>query len=103
MGSLIDSPWKVLLLAAAVALCGWAGRAIGVRKGMPAEGLWLGLLLGILGVLFIAVVPSGTEGKARAAQRRMEKQRRRAEIDQQAAARMQASSTPSPYDQPPGR
>lgn len=77
-------------------LCAWAGRLIGVRKGMPGEGLWLGLLFGVFGVLFIAVVPASTEGKIRGAQRQMEKQQQRMEIERQAAARMQAA-----YGQPP--
>jgi hypothetical protein len=38
------------------AAMGWVGHAIGKRKGRATQGLWLGLLLGVLGLIIIAVM-----------------------------------------------
>lgn len=40
-----------------VVLCGWIGYAIGHGKNLSTEGAALGALLGILGVVIVAVMP----------------------------------------------
>jgi hypothetical protein len=42
------------------AACAWGGYAIGKGKNRETLGLVLGLLLGIIGIIIIAVMPTKT-------------------------------------------
>ena len=65
----------VALIALIVTLaCGFAGHAIGKPKGYPGAGLAIGLLLGVLGVVIVALMPETQAAKAAKARRQYEAQ-----------------------------
>jgi hypothetical protein len=45
-------------------LCGFIGRAVGLNKGFAGLGFVLGLLLGPIGILIVAVMPRTPEAEA---------------------------------------
>lgn len=47
----------LVFIGLACILCAFIGKAIGVSKGMPWAGFFLGLLLGPIGLIIIAVLP----------------------------------------------
>lgn len=51
------SPFEVLILVWALSAI-VAGTVIGRRRGRPAVGFLLGLVLGWIGVLIVAVIPA---------------------------------------------
>jgi uncharacterized membrane protein len=54
------SPTAVLIVAVVCAFAGWA---IGNRKGHPWAGLILGAVLGVLGILIMAFIPTSDARK----------------------------------------
>ena len=59
----------VMLFVVIIALvCGFAGQAIGRPKGYPGAGLTIGLLLGVFGVVIVALMPETEAVKAARAQ-----------------------------------
>ena len=40
------------------AICAWAGYAIGKGKNRETQGLVLGLILGVIGLVIIALLPA---------------------------------------------
>jgi hypothetical protein len=62
----------IFVFVIVLAACAFAGYSIGKPKGYAGGGLALGLLLGIIGVIIIACVPTSREAKVREAQRSIE-------------------------------
>ena len=94
----------VMLVVVVVAMaCGFAGQAIGKPKGYPGAGFTIGLLLGILGVVIVALMPETEAVKAARAQWQYAAQvaeaQRQYEIQAEAARRAGYPLTPQP---PPG-
>jgi len=52
------SPWLVPAVVGVWGSCIAAGYVLGQRKGRPAAGLWLTVILSILGLLILACWPS---------------------------------------------
>jgi hypothetical protein len=91
-------PWQVgiwLVMGTVFGLIGWG---IGKGKGRAAAGWWLGLLLGIIGVIIIACLPRSREAQVAKAQRQYE-------IHMEAARRAGYQYPPQPYAPyvPPGQ
>lgn len=56
----------ILMLWVAVAVaCALVGRALGERKGRGSEGFWLGLFLGVVGIVIVLVISPTPEAQAR--------------------------------------
>lgn len=92
----------VLLIMIAVALaCGFAGQAIGRPKGYPGAGFAIGLLLGILGVVIVALMPETEAAKAARAWRQYEAQVAAAQWQYQIQAEA-ARQAGYPFPPPPG-
>jgi hypothetical protein len=94
----------VMLLVVAIALvCGFAGQAIGRPKGYPGAGLAIGLLLGVFGVVIVALMPETEAVKAARAQWQYQAQlaaaQQQYEIQAEAARR---AGYPFPSPPPPG-
>jgi hypothetical protein len=93
-----------MLVVVAVALvCAFAGQAIGKPKGYPGAGFAIGLLLGVFGVVIVALMPETEAVKAARAQWQYEAQvaaaQRQYEIQAEAARRAGYPFAPEP---PPG-
>ena len=58
--SALPMVWIAVALA-----CALVGMAIGDRKGRGAQGFWLGLVLGIFGVVIVAVLSPTPDAQAR--------------------------------------
>ncbi len=69
------SPFQVLILLIWVAAAAVTATAIGRRKGRPWAGFLLGLLLGWIGVIVIAVIPPTHDALVARERERMEVQR----------------------------
>lgn len=69
------------LIASSCILTALIGVAIGNRKGRAVQGLLLGLLLSVIGILIIVFLPVTEDMKIRRAQEKMrlQQQRRRGE------------------------
>ncbi len=98
----------VMLVVVVIAMaCGFAGQAIGRPKGYPGAGFTIGLLLGILGVVIVALMPETEAVKAARAQWQYEAQvaeaQRQYEIQAEAARRAgyPFASPPPPGPWPP--
>jgi hypothetical protein len=94
-----------LLVAVVIALaCAFAGQAIGKSKGYPGAGFAIGLLLGVLGVVIVALLPKTEAAKAAEARRRYEAQvaaaRWQYEIQAEAARRAGYPFPPQPPQGP---
>jgi hypothetical protein len=94
----------VMLIAVVIALvCGFAGQAIGRPKGYPGAGLAIGLLLGVFGVVIVALMPETEAVKAARAQWQYQAQlaaaQQQYEIQAEAARR---AGYPFPPPPPPG-
>jgi hypothetical protein len=97
-------PGVMLVVIVVVALaCGFVGQAIGKPKGYPGAGLAIGLLLGVFGVVIVALMPETEAVKAARAQWQYETQvaaaQRQYEIQAEAARRAGYPFVPQP---PPG-
>ena len=95
----------VVIIGLVVALaCAFAGQAIAKPKGYPGAGLAIGLLLGILGVVIVALMPETEAAKAARAQRQYEAQvaaaQRHYEIQAEAARRAGYPFPPQPPQGP---
>jgi hypothetical protein len=93
-----------MLFAVVIALvCGFAGQAIGRPKGYPGAGLAIGLLLGVFGVVIVALMPETEAVKAARAQWQYQAQlaaaQQQYEIQAEAARRAGYPFQPPP---PPG-
>lgn len=64
------TPATLIIYLIAALACGFIADAIGKRKGRAGD-FWLGLILGPLGVLIVAVMPASQEGKVRLAAERL--------------------------------
>lgn len=97
------APGVVLIVIVVALACAFAGQAIGKPKGYPGAGFTIGLLLGILGVVIVALMPETEAAKAAMAQRQYEAQvaaaQRQYEIQAEAARR---AGYPLPPLPPPG-
>ena len=97
------APGAVLIVLIITLACAFAGRAIGKPKGYPGAGFAIGLLLGILGVVIVALMPETEAAKAARVQRQYEAQVAAAqwqyEIQAEAARRAGQPYSPQP---PPG-
>ena len=59
----------VMFVVVIIALaCGFAGQAIGRPKGYPGAGFAIGLLLGVFGIVIVALMPETEAVKAARAQ-----------------------------------
>ena len=67
------------LIVSSCILTALIGVAIGNRKGRALQGLLLGLLLSVIGLVIIVFLPVTEEMKIRRAQEKMRIQRRRGE------------------------
>ena len=67
-------PGFVLIVMAVTLVCGFAGQAIGRPKGYPGAGFAIGLLLGVFGVVIVALMPETEAAKAARLQRQYEAQ-----------------------------
>ena len=65
------------LIASSCILTALIGVAIGNRKGRAVQGLLLGLLLSVIGILIIVFLPVTEDMKIRRAQEKMRLQQRR--------------------------
>ncbi len=95
----------VALVALVVAVvCAFAGQAIGRPKGYPGVGFAIGLLLGVLGVVIVALMPETEAVKAARAWRQYEAQvaaaQRQYEIQAEAARRAGYPFPPQPPPDP---
>ncbi len=95
----------VVLIGLVVALaCAFAGQAIAKPKGYPGAGFAIGLLLGVLGVVIVALMPETEAAKAARAQRQYEAQvaaaQRHYEIQAEAARRAGYPFPPQPPQGP---
>jgi hypothetical protein len=85
------SPGGVLIYVIVALICGFIADAIGKSKHRKGA-FWLGLLLGVIGIVIIACMPRSREGEIAEAQRQLE-------IQQEAARR--AGYPPQGPDGPP--
>jgi len=95
----------VAIIGLAVALvCAFAGQAIGRWKGYPGAGFAIGLLLGVFGLVILALMPETEAVKAARMQGQYEAQvaaaQRQYEI-QAEAARRAGYPFPPPFPIPP--
>jgi hypothetical protein len=97
------APGAALIVVIVALACAFAGQAIGKPKGYPGAGFTIGLLLGIFGVVIVALMPETEAAKAARAQRQYEAQVAAAqwqyEIQAEAARRAGQPFSPQP---PPG-
>jgi hypothetical protein len=97
------APGAMLIVLIVAMACAFAGQAIGKPKGYPGAGFAIGLLLGILGVVIVALMPETEAARAARAQRQYEAQVAAAqwqyEIQAEAARRAGQPFSPPP---PPG-
>jgi hypothetical protein len=96
----------VMLMVVVVALaCAFAGQAIGRPKGYPGAGFAIGVLLGVFGVVIVALMPETEAVKAAKAQWQYEAQvaaaQQQYEIQAEAARRAGYPFVPQPPP-PPG-
>jgi hypothetical protein len=98
------APGVVLFVLVVTLGCAFAGQAIGKPKGYPGAGLAIGLLLGILGVVIVALMPETEAAKAARVQRQYEAQvaaaQRQYEIQAEAARRAGYPFSPQPPQGP---
>lgn len=73
------TPLDVLILLVWVVAAIFAASAIGNRKGRPAAGFLLGLFLGWIGVIVIALIPPTRDAL-------VQRERERQQIQREAAA-----------------
>jgi hypothetical protein len=96
-------PGVMLVVVVVTLTCAFAGQAIGKPKGYPGAGFAIGLLLGILGVVIVALMPETEAVKAARVQWQYEAQvaaaQRQYEIQAEAARRAGYPFVPQP---PPG-
>jgi hypothetical protein len=92
------TPGMVLIALVVALACAFAGQRIGKPKGYPGAGFAIGLLLGILGVVIVALMPETEAAKAARAWRQYEAQvaaaQRQYEIQAEAARRAGYPFTP---------
>ena len=50
------SPGVVLVWIVMGVICGLIGQAIGKKKGRGSDGFWLGLILGVIGLVCVALM-----------------------------------------------
>jgi uncharacterized membrane protein YeaQ/YmgE (transglycosylase-associated protein family) len=81
------TPGVVLVWIIAWGICGLIGERIGKRKGRAGDGLWLGLLLGVIGLVIIGCMSPTKEAEIAAEQRRLE-------VQQEAARRAYGMNYP---------
>ena len=97
------APGAALIVIIVALACAFAGQAIGKPKGYPGAGFTIGLLLGIFGVVIVALMPDTEAAKAARAQRQYEAQVAAAqwqyEIQAEAARR---AGQPFSLPPPPG-
>jgi hypothetical protein len=93
-------PSTALIVLIVTLACAFAGQAIGKPKGYPGAGFTIGLLLGVLGVVIVALMPETEAAKAARAQRQYEAQVAAAQwqyqIQAEAARRAGSPFTPQP-------
>lgn len=68
------TPGEVLVWIVVAVVCGFIGHAIGKPKGRASTGAWLGALLGVIGIIVIALMGRDREAEIREAQRQLEVQ-----------------------------
>jgi hypothetical protein len=97
-------PVFALVVIAVMLACGFAGQAIGRPKGYPGAGFAIGVLLGLLGVVIVALMPETEAAKATRLQRQYEAQVAAAQwqyqIQAEAARRAGYPFPPPPQPQP---
>jgi uncharacterized membrane protein YeaQ/YmgE (transglycosylase-associated protein family) len=71
-GESVMTPGEVLIWIVAAVVCGFIGHAIGKPKGRESTGAWLGALLGVIGIIIIALMGRDREAEIREAQRQLE-------------------------------
>lgn len=95
MGPLEAQVLIVLAVASGLGLAGWA---IGKDKGRPVAGWWLGFLLGLIGLIIVALLPRTREAKIADAQRQYQIQ---AEAARRAGYPYPLQQPYAPYPYPP--
>jgi hypothetical protein len=88
------TPGAVLVWIVVAVACGFGGYAIGKPKGRASTGAWLGVLLGVIGIIIIACLPRDKEAQIREEQRKYE-------IQAEAARRAGYAYPPQGPDGPP--
>jgi uncharacterized membrane protein YeaQ/YmgE (transglycosylase-associated protein family) len=68
------TPADVIVWILIAAACGLIGERVGQRKGRGKDGLWLGLVFGIIGLVIIACMGKTKEAEIAEAQRAYEVQ-----------------------------
>ena len=94
------APWQaqILIVLVVAGALGFAGWAIGKDKGRPVAGLWLGFLLGLIGLIILACLPRTREAKIAQAQRQYQIQ---AEAARRAGYPYPPQQSYAPYPYPP--
>ncbi len=87
------TPGQLIIFAVVALVCGFIADAIGKSKHRKGA-FWLGLLLGVIGIVIIACMPKSREGEIAEAQRQYE-------IQAEAARRAGYPWPPQPPDGPP--
>ena len=65
IGGVMEPLLAAILLFVFAFVCGMVGMGIGRGKGRERSGFWWGFLLGIVGIIIIALLPPLAEGKRR--------------------------------------
>jgi hypothetical protein len=98
-------PGALLVVLVVALACAFAGQAIGKPKGYPGAGFTIGLLLGVFGVVIVALMPETEAVKAARVRWQYEAQvaaaQRQYEIQAEAARRAGYPFPPPPPPPPP--
>jgi hypothetical protein len=95
------APGAALIVLIVVLACGFAGQAVAKPKGYPGAGFAIGLLLGIFGVVIVALMPETEAVKAARARRQYEAQVAAAQWQYQIQAEAAGRAGPPFSPQPP--